>query len=50
MRIDNIWFKDDCGRTLTLRGANISGSTKVPYYPDGATNKLDDFEKLKGPA
>ncbi len=43
MRIDNIWFKDDCGRTLILRGANISGSTKVPYHPDGATYRLDDF-------
>jgi hypothetical protein len=37
MRIDGPWFKDDLGRTLILRGANLGGSTKVPYKPDGAT-------------
>jgi hypothetical protein len=37
MHIDGPWFKDDLGRTLILRGANLGGSTKVPYKPDGAT-------------
>jgi len=32
------WFKDEHGRTLLLRGANLGGSTKVPGPPDGATH------------
>jgi hypothetical protein len=43
MRIDGIWFKDDQGRTLILRGANLGGSTKVPYRPDGATYRREGF-------
>jgi hypothetical protein len=30
MRTDGIWFKDEAGRALLLRGANLGGSTKVP--------------------
>jgi hypothetical protein len=37
MHIDGNCFKDECGRTLTLRGVNLGGSTKVPYSPNGAT-------------
>jgi len=43
MHIDGIWFKDDQGRTLILRGANLGGSTKVPYTPDGATYRREGF-------
>lgn len=37
MYTDGIWFKDDEGRTLILRGANVSGSTKIPVLPKGIT-------------
>jgi hypothetical protein len=37
MRTDGIWFKDESGRTLLLRGANLGGSSKVPTRPNGAT-------------
>ena len=37
MHTDGIWFKDEAGRALTLRGANLGGSNKVPVRPNGAT-------------
>ncbi|MCK4489737.1 MAG: hypothetical protein KAU23_05725, partial [Anaerolineales bacterium] len=37
MYIDGNRFKDELGRTLTLRGVNLGGSTKVPFSPNGAT-------------
>jgi len=43
MHIDGMWFKDDQGRTLILRGVNLGGSTKVPFRPSGATHILDGF-------
>jgi hypothetical protein len=43
MKPDGIWLKDDQGRTLLLRGANLGGSTKVPVTPDGATYRQDGF-------
>jgi len=43
MHVDGAWFKDDEGRTLLLRGANLGGSTKVPYRPDGATYRREGF-------
>ncbi len=43
MHIDGMWFKDDQGRTLILRGVNLGGSTKVPFRPNGATRILEGF-------
>src|SRR6185369_2818941 len=43
MKTDGIWFKDEQGRALILRGANLGGSTKVPYTPNGATYRKDGF-------
>jgi len=43
MRTDGIWFKDEAGRALLLRGANLGGSNKVPARPNGATYGRDGF-------
>lgn len=43
MKTNGHWFLDANGRRLMLRGVNISGATKVPYEPDGATYKRERF-------
>ncbi len=48
IKTDGIWFKDEHGRTLILRGTNLSGATKVPYTPSGATYRSDNFYDHRG--
>jgi hypothetical protein len=43
MHTDGIWFRDEQGRALLLRGANLGGSTKVPARPNGASYIRDGF-------
>ncbi len=43
MQTDGIWFKDEAGRVLLLRGANLGGSSKVPAQPNGATSRREGF-------
>lgn len=43
IRTEGIWFKDEHGRTLLLRGVNLGGSTKMPTRPDGRTHVREGF-------
>ncbi|MEO0565680.1 MAG: cellulase family glycosylhydrolase, partial [Chloroflexota bacterium] len=48
MHTDGVWFKDDAGRTLLLRGVNVGGSSKLPLTPNGATYRREGFYEHRG--
>jgi len=41
-------WRDERGRRLVLRGANLGGDSKVPARPDGATRAKRGFYEWKG--
>lgn len=44
MRTHGRWIQDEEGRTLLLRGVNLSGSAKVPVVPSGGSHLRQGLE------
>ncbi len=47
LKTDGLYFKDEHGRTVMLRGVNLGGSTKLPVHPNGATHLHHNFYQHK---
>ncbi|MFT5194269.1 MAG: pimeloyl-ACP methyl ester carboxylesterase [Candidatus Promineifilaceae bacterium] len=43
LKTDGLFFKDEHGRTVMLRGVNLGGSSKLPVHPNGATHLKHGF-------
>ncbi|KAM0561390.1 hypothetical protein ACHAPJ_003271 [Fusarium lateritium] len=43
IRIEGDQFTDSYGRTLSLRGLNVSGASKLPTHPNGLSHLDDGF-------
>ena len=43
LHIEGMWFVDEFSRKVLLRGINISGDSKLPYTPNGATQIKENW-------
>jgi hypothetical protein len=43
IHVDGVWFKDQSGRVMNLRGINLAGSSKLPYLPKISSHIKDGF-------